>query len=199
VKPLSAAYDNTQTTECQVCACGCGEPLRRGTTRRFKRGHYRFIANQHVVDPETGCWVWTGKSNSRGYGLTRDDRGVTAHAHRLYFEAEYGPIPEGQLVVQTCGNRLCCNPTHMELRDAGTEQSARCRERWARQRANPEVRIIGRPAAKRDPEVRAQLERDVAASAGRECRDNPGSAGGSLLSPETAQTPCEPAVTGGLA
>lgn len=52
-------------------------------------------------------------------------------------------------------------------------------------------------AAERDPAVRAQLERDIAA-ASRECRDNPGSAGGSLLSPETVP-PCEPAATGGLA
>lgn len=146
MNPLARPYHNTETTECQLCACGCGEPLRLGTTRRFKRGHYRFIPDQHIVDPDTGCWVWTGKVNKSGYGVTRSDQGTTAHAHRLYWESVHGPIPAGLIAVQTCGNKLCCNVDHMVLRNAGAEQSARCREMWARQKADPSARIIGKPA-----------------------------------------------------
>jgi hypothetical protein len=31
------------------------------------------------------------------------------------WELANGPIPEGLLVRQRCGNRLCCNPSHLFL------------------------------------------------------------------------------------
>lgn len=37
------------------------------------------------------------------------------HARDVAYEAFVGPIPEGQRVVNDCGNRACVNPDHLAL------------------------------------------------------------------------------------
>lgn len=61
-------------------------------------------------DDETGCWLWTGKPDEKGYG-----RFLTNHrAHRVAYVIFNGEIPAGLVVSQTCGIRLCVNPEHLE-------------------------------------------------------------------------------------
>jgi hypothetical protein len=38
-------------------------------------------------------------------------------AHRASYINFIGPLPPDKKVVQTCGNRLCINPEHLELQD----------------------------------------------------------------------------------
>jgi len=38
-------------------------------------------------------------------------------AHRASYQLFVGPIPAHSQVRQTCGNRLCINPDHLELLD----------------------------------------------------------------------------------
>jgi hypothetical protein len=68
---------------------------------------------------ETGCWEWRGQISNSGYGRmqVRDAHGAIGmrSAHNLSHEAFIGPVPEGMAVRQTCGNRLCINPDHLEL------------------------------------------------------------------------------------
>jgi hypothetical protein len=89
-----------------LCACGCGEPFSAKWTgaKRFKRGHYRFLADQHIVDPETGCWIWTGPVSYRGHGLARNDQGINEHAHRLYYERFNGGLDDDLTVHHLCLN-----------------------------------------------------------------------------------------------
>ena len=61
----------------------------------------------------TGCWEWTAAKNSNGYGCFGID-GRSQLAHRLAYEAEVGPIPEGLTIDHLCRNRLCVNPSHLE-------------------------------------------------------------------------------------
>lgn len=62
------------------------------------------------------CWLWTQKPGHAGYGRLSMGRGNNpALAHRVAWELANGPIPEGLLVRQRCGNRLCCNPSHLFL------------------------------------------------------------------------------------
>jgi hypothetical protein len=74
---------------------------------------------------ESGCWLWQGATSS-GYGQIRYDF-QTCYVHRLMYEKRIGPIPEGLLVKQTCGVRLCCNPDHLRLCTA--QQKARSKQK----------------------------------------------------------------------
>lgn len=59
------------------------------------------------------CWAWTGYVNNTGYG--HYGRGEHAGlAHRLAYEFQRGPIPEGLTLDHLCRNRLCVNPDHLE-------------------------------------------------------------------------------------
>lgn len=68
---------------------------------------------------DTGCWIWTGQVSNSGYGRIKDILGdkpmAMVSAQSASYHAFIGPIPEGRLVKQSCGNRLCINPEHLEL------------------------------------------------------------------------------------
>lgn len=64
-------------------------------------------------DPETGCWVWTGRLNRNGYGRAWW-KGREPVAHRAVWEAILGTIPTGTVLDHLCRNRACCNPKHLE-------------------------------------------------------------------------------------
>jgi hypothetical protein len=68
-----------------------------------------------VAQPDTGCWLWQGRVDTRGRPqFTRD--GKTLYAHRVaWAEANGQSVPEGMLVMQTCGASVCCNPSHLFL------------------------------------------------------------------------------------
>lgn len=56
-----------------------------------------------------GCWLWRGTVSSRGYG-----RVGRRYVHRLVYEWEHGPIPEGLTIDHLCGVKVCVNPAHLE-------------------------------------------------------------------------------------
>jgi hypothetical protein len=129
-----------------LCECGCGEsaPIARVTWKargwvkgqpvRFVHGHngrprLRFEDVVDIQGPD-GCWEWTSTRMSAGYGQMWDGtRGRTQGAHRLFYEAFIGPIPEGLELDHLCRNRACVRPDHLEpvtrrenlLRGAGTK------------------------------------------------------------------------------
>ena len=86
------------------------------------------MGNQHTVNPRTllerlfakaridavsGCWVWTGGLNGKGYGLVWS-AGKTLLVHRVAYEELVGPIPEGLTLDHLCRNRPCFNVDHLE-------------------------------------------------------------------------------------
>jgi hypothetical protein len=73
----------------------------------------RFWDNVHV-EPNTGCWLWAGRTNGRGYGhfWLNGDR---VYAHRLAYATLVGSLPDGLQVDHVCHTRQCVNPEHLRL------------------------------------------------------------------------------------
>jgi hypothetical protein len=68
------------------------------------------------IDPETGCWLWTGYRMPDGYGqIARPQNGGRERTHRYSWEIHNGPIPAGIHVLHRCDNPPCCNPAHLFL------------------------------------------------------------------------------------
>lgn len=59
------------------------------------------------------CWLWTAATNGIGYGHMYFG-GKMRYAHRLAYQNEHGPIPEGLDIDHLCRVRNCVNPSHLE-------------------------------------------------------------------------------------
>ena len=62
---------------------------------------------------ESTCLVWVGATNSRGYGVVI----VNGHqelAHRVAYEAHFGPIPDGYVLDHLCRVRNCVRVEHLQ-------------------------------------------------------------------------------------
>jgi hypothetical protein len=87
-----------------------GQPLLYclGHNRR-KRARYTSV--------ETGlgspCWIWLLHKDRDGYGMERIGK-RTVRAHRIAYEARYGPISDGVGLDHLCRVRACINPNHLE-------------------------------------------------------------------------------------
>jgi len=71
-------------------------------------------------DPSSGCWLWRGQISNSGYGrmmVRQASENKMESAHRASYAAFVAPIPDGAIIRQSCGNRLCVNPEHLEIID----------------------------------------------------------------------------------
>lgn len=59
------------------------------------------------------CLVWTGHRYPNGYACI-PWRGKQVLGHRLSYEQQVGPIPEGLVLDHLCRNKACINPAHLE-------------------------------------------------------------------------------------
>jgi hypothetical protein len=102
-----------------------------------------------VIDPRTGCWIYTGsinggKNGGGGYGCISmrspgRDKPVSMLVHRLAWLMWSGRVPRINQVHHSCPlpipRRRCWSPDHLMSKTP----SANCIEREARKRANRNV------------------------------------------------------------
>lgn len=68
----------------------------------------RFMAKV-MPEPNSGCWLWMGATNPKGYGRFGNEM-----AHRAALRFEGVAVPEGFTVDHLCRVRGCVNPSHLE-------------------------------------------------------------------------------------
>jgi hypothetical protein len=76
---------------------------------------------------ESGCWLWKGRLNAKGYGSC-----CGGLAHRFAYRTLVGAIPDGLYVLHHCDTRNCVNPQHLYV---GTQKD-NVADMWRRGRAN---------------------------------------------------------------
>ena len=72
-----------------------------------------------VTVSESGCWLWAGAKQTRGYGSLTNGAGGTQLAHRWVYQSMVGAIPAGLTIDHLCMVKACVNPEHLEPVTAG--------------------------------------------------------------------------------
>jgi hypothetical protein len=68
----------------------------------------------HVIpEPNTGCWLWMGSLNNKGYGKF-NRRGKTGYAHRAALLTKGAPPFAGAYALHQCDMPACVNPDHLK-------------------------------------------------------------------------------------
>lgn len=69
-----------------------------------------------------GHWLWTERMHPTGYGIVPvAGRAKTAMAHRVAWFLFVGPISRGCNLKHACGQRSCCNPQHLRVKQKKIE------------------------------------------------------------------------------
>lgn len=89
----------------RFCSRICGRPVRRPVTKSA------FLKKVNK-NPETGCWIWAGRIDHKGYGVLWNN-GKHVKAHRLSWEFHNGAIPDKMSVCHHCDTPPCVNPDHL--------------------------------------------------------------------------------------
>lgn len=68
--------------------------------------------------PETGCWVWLGQLDHKGYGrltIRVDGKPQAMLAHRVAYQLFHGIIlPDDLTLDHRCLQRRCIHPNHLQ-------------------------------------------------------------------------------------
>jgi len=88
-------------------SCGC--KVRINFKDKFEKELLKCSSNVR------SCWEWSGDYNSKGYGRMKCSEG-SKQAHRFSWEYHNGKkIPDSMLVLHSCDNPICINPSHLSL------------------------------------------------------------------------------------
>lgn len=128
--------------------CECGQGLAYNSPDGLCAAHTDLARFWSRVDRSTpsGCWEWTGETNSNGYGRFASWRGGVRRrhlAHRVSLSWSVGRLLDpSELVLHACDNPLCVNPRHLSV---GT-QVDNMQDAKAKGRMNLSGLALGLPA-----------------------------------------------------
>ena len=103
---------------CQLCTESHQGCIRCGAEKTRRAWYCSMTCNvlYHCIgthDPN-GCWTWRGAVRKTGYGVMRVGGSIRSPA-RVIYAATFGEVPRTMSVLQNCGTKNCCNPTHLCL------------------------------------------------------------------------------------
>lgn len=84
------------------------------------------LYNNHTIDPNMGCWLYTGEIDSgTGYGRVMIE-GYRFHTHRLsaalHLGLDLNNPNQFACHIKECPNRHCWNPNHLYVGDNQSNQ-----------------------------------------------------------------------------
>lgn len=83
-------------------------------TRGLKSVNERFWEKVQKSNSPDGCWIWIGARFSNGYGHIGINK-KSCLAHRVAWELERGPIPDGLVLRHKCDTPACVRVSHLLL------------------------------------------------------------------------------------
>ncbi len=83
--------------------------VENASKKRRETFEERFWAQKEI--DEDGCWLWTGNTDRRGYGiLSVPGKKYNQKAHRVAYELTHGDFQKDLLVCHECDKPGCINP-----------------------------------------------------------------------------------------
>lgn len=95
----------------QPCS-GCGRPSKGAKSCSRQCRFDAFV----LPEPNSGCHLWIGNLNHRGYGLFKD--GMTRKATHVALELDGRAAPKherGEVCMHLCDTPACVNPRHLRV------------------------------------------------------------------------------------